>query len=82
MEEKEIKLKRRWEREARQNESEVQKKSKVGGKNNLKLIRIFVSLLAYPKCMQMMLQQPLPTFGNVCLPQAKLLDVEPHVSDN
>ena len=32
------KLKRRWERgrEARQNESEIQK-SKVGGKNNLKL---------------------------------------------
>ena len=33
-----IKVKRRWEREreARQNESEIQQKKKAGGKNNLK----------------------------------------------
>ena len=42
MEEKETKLKRRWEREreARQNESEIIKKNicKVGGKNNFIII--------------------------------------------
>ena len=47
MEEKETKLKRRHEqeREGRQNESEVQK-SKVGGKNNFKIIAL-ISIFVY-----------------------------------